>query len=295
MRKKIQIIHQGQTGNKIIQLLVAKSLQNLVPDSEILGLNIPEIGLTDDRTFSGNNISLFDAGHDFSLRKLAYYLNTQAIDVLGLRIFGARLEHFPDLNASRLEFGSFLDVRPNERVASDEVLIHIRANDVVVNPHSDYPLLPLNFYQEVCDMHNLRPVFMGQIANDLYGSTLRARFGGARIIPMSSVVEDLRLIASAENIVCSVSSFAWIAAWLSRRAQQVHMPLAGLFNPLQRPDIDLIPCDDARFHFYYFEPQEWTASSEQIAACISSAQPAKRIEAAQLQSTLLKIAQIKPI
>ena len=49
----------------------------------------------------------------------------------------------------------------------------------------------------------------------------------------------------------SVSTFAWLAAWLSK-AVQIHLPVCGLFNPMQVPDVDLLPITDPRYTFHLF-------------------------------------------
>jgi hypothetical protein len=48
-----------------------------------------------------------------------------------------------------------------------------------------------------------------------------------------------------------VSTFSWLAAWLSD-AEQIFMPLSGLLNPMQSTDVDLAPLNDPRYRFFLF-------------------------------------------
>ena len=49
----------------------------------------------------------------------------------------------------------------------------------------------------------------------------------------------------------SVSTFSWLAAWLSE-ARRIVLPVSGLFHPVQSPDIDLLPLADPRYSFVLF-------------------------------------------
>ena len=125
--------------------------------------------------------------------------------------------------------------------------------------------MPLAFYRQLIESTRLRPVFMGQIADDQYSVTLRKWFPDAEIIPSQGIMNDFSMIRSAKNIVVSVSTFSWLAAWLSDAAV-VHLPLYGIFNPMQRPDINLIPLTDSRYRFYDFPVRSWDGSPPQLQA-----------------------------
>ena len=54
-----------------------------------------------------------------------------------------------------------------------------------------------------------------------------------------------------KNIVVAISTFSWLAAWLSR-AETIILPLSGFFNPAHHREIDLLPVDDIRYRFFLF-------------------------------------------
>jgi hypothetical protein len=62
---------------------------------------------------------------------------------------------------------------------------------------------------------------------------------------------DFALMRAARHLVVSVSTFSWLAAWLSH-AETITIPLTGFYNPAQRPDVNLLPLDDPRYRFYLF-------------------------------------------
>ena len=42
------------------------------------------------------------------------------------------------------------------------------------------------------------------------------------------------------------------------------MPLLGVFNPMQRPEVDLAPLHDERYTFYGFPRLRWHGEKEQL-------------------------------
>jgi hypothetical protein len=131
------------------------------------------------------------------------------------------------------------------------LLISIRGGEVLEAPHPSYVLIPVSFYVQIVSETRLKPVFVGQLTPSPYLDELKAAFPSARYIDSQGVLADFQTIRKARNIVLSVSTFSWLAAWLSE-AEQVIMPLSGLFNPMQSTDIDLAPVSDPRFRFFLF-------------------------------------------
>ena len=87
----------------------------------------------------------------------------------------------------------------------------------------------------------------------------------------------------------SLGRLGEIAAWLSCTAQRIHVPLLGFLNPAQRIDMDLLPVNDPRYIFYFFEKEYWKATEEQIKATTSSSVQFREIdhdEAATLKSII---------
>jgi hypothetical protein len=112
-----------------------------------------------------------------------------------------------------------------------------------------YPLLPIAFYADLIEQTGLQPVFMGQLGDDPYCTALRSRFPGAIFLPTRGPLGDFETIRNSRHVVVSVSTFAWLAAWLSD-ADTIFQPLAGFFSPGQRPDIDLLALDDDRYRYF---------------------------------------------
>jgi hypothetical protein len=130
-------------------------------------------------------------------------------------------------------------------------LINIRGGDILRDAPADYTLLPIEFYAETIRETGLEPVFMGQTEPNPYMDKLRRVFPTAAILPSQGPVRDFAMMRRSRNILVSVSTFSWLAAWLSH-AERIILPLSGFYNPVQSPEMDFLPLDDPRYEFHLF-------------------------------------------
>ena len=94
--------------------------------------------------------------------------------------------------------------------------------------------------------------FSGGLGGDVgSGGGCHARFPQAEFRPSAGALADFELIRRSANIVLSVSTFSWLAAWLSA-ASLIVAPMTGFLNPFQDRDVDLVPVDDPRYRWVLF-------------------------------------------
>ena len=171
-------------------------------------------------------------------------------------MWGMRIRH---LESSLPHLRQWLDqvLEPIEvpEVTDDEILISIRLGDIATEYvfHPDYYPLPISYYQRVISESGLKPIFVGQLTPCEYLLQLSQAFPEAEFLE-PDILSSFKMIREAKNKVIAVSSFAYLAAWSGREDTTVVMPIAGLFNPMQRPDVNLMPTDDPRFSYRYFAP-----------------------------------------
>lgn len=146
--------------------------------------------------------------------------------------------------------------------SDDELVISVRLEDVLSGGHKNYFPLPVSTYRKVIDHVGKQPVFMGQIGDDPYSTFLRRTFPEARFVPSRGVMQDFNFIRNSSNIMLPISSFSWLAAWFSETAKQIFLPIAGLFHPDARADIDMIPVSDSRYKFIRTDLHRCDASLE---------------------------------
>ena len=148
------------------------------------------------------------------------------------------------------------------RVPDDCLLIHIRAGDVATLTNDKYGPLPIRYYQYLLAQTGLRPLFICEPGRTHYIDLLKATFPKAEMIGGASAIEDFEIIRSAKNVALSVSSFSWMATFLSSRVQQIHLPLAGHFDPADDLTPDFLPLNDTRYIFHHVSREAWSKRYE---------------------------------
>jgi hypothetical protein len=179
-----------------------------------------------------------------------------------------------------------LSGREVQTAGDGEILLNVRADEILKARHPDYGPIPLGFYVSVLRNTGLRPVFMGQLGEDDYSRLLRESFPEARFIASQGELGDFEAMRRARHLAISVSTFSWAAGWLSE-AESIHMPLLGFYNPDQRPDISLISQGDERYFYYGFLRRKWQATPEQVAA-LRDLTPAPVLTAAEVDDLRLR-------
>jgi len=271
----------------MIQFMIAKRLQKLVPDLAIHGYNMPlwRLSVTSPERLRIAGPEL--TGNLFDVRHVAGLMNAGWINSAHLTGFSLNMANF----GSREECSELF--RPATESGSgfgkDELVIHVRGEDILTGGHPDYGPLPVQFYARIVQQTGLRPVFLGQIQEGRYLDEIVRVFPGATIIPARDVLTDFQTMRKSKNIVLSLSSFSWLAAWFSD-ADRIHLPVFGFLNPRQRPDIACLPVDDARYSFYRLPVRKWNAGPDDQAALYDESLPIEQIAAGDVDQLLRRAA-----
>jgi hypothetical protein len=252
-RRVLVIRHRGNLANKMFQYMGALTLASLIKDCTIVNVSIPEWGIeipddTLDQLFF-DNVDLLSWD---PFRPNLLELATMANQSESIRIMMAdhlqRMEFLLDRAFYNRLFAKAVPLYydPTEM----DLVINIRAGEILSGV-AHYPLLPIAFYEDVIVRTGLNPVFVGQLDPSEYVRQLKRRFPRATFIDSLGPMADFDLIRSAKNVIVAVSTFSWLAAWLSE-AKQVILPLSGFYNPAHHREVDLLPVDDIRYRFFLF-------------------------------------------
>jgi len=185
------------------------------------------------------------------MRSLARIISNTNAGFLKLEGYCQNILNFPERKSLDVEslIPHFRDLWAGG--AEDELVISVRGGEILAGIHSDYVMIPIGFYKELIEKTGKKPVFFGQIDDNPYIADLRSQFPAASFVASRSPIEDFNFIRKSKNIVLSISTFAWMAAWLSD-ANKIYMPVCGIFNPAQHPGSMLLPLDDPRYEFILF-------------------------------------------
>ncbi len=259
------MVYGEHWANAMIAYMAAHTIKQRLGDLAYSNVHLPAWGITHPSIAEQPGEKTLALEHRFllDLRAIEREVRLSGVRRINSKCYCQRLEYFPDKDTCRTLF----QAPPQLGVAfgPEYLVCPIRGGETLRVVNGDYVQIPIGFYQDIVARTGLKPVFMGQLGQNVYTDELRARFPEAIFLPSLNPLADFQTIRRAQNIVLSVSTFAWLAAWLSE-AQLIVMPLAGLFNPDRCPTHDFIPYSEPQYSFYQFpnysavQPAELMAS-----------------------------------
>jgi hypothetical protein len=197
------------------------------------------------------------------------------------------------VNAITFRMGNFCDPALYERyfptiegpimVPDDTLLVHIRAGDVATLTHDRYGPLPVSYYQYLAKFTGMKLAFIGELEETDYIRALKKAFPASDYFEGQSPLEDFQTLRNAANVAIAVSSFSWMATFLSRRAKTIHLPLAGHFDPLAAPESDLLPRADRRVIVHRIPRSTWKMRYLDYVAPAAAYKPARRVDLVALR------------
>lgn len=263
MTARVHVRPIGNLGNQMLQYMLLQSMQTRLPGLAFDGVNMPDWGLVLPAPSAVPAQLLCLAGQHVDVPLLEQLIAGGQIRELAFAALGFRMKDLLPVERYHAAFARRAVAVPD--VARHGLLINVRGAEILADTHPDYGPVPIAFYHQLIEATGLPAVLMGQLADDPYSQALRQAFPNALVLPSQGAMADFEIIRSARHIVASVSTFSWLAAWLSD-AQTIHLPVSGIFNPDQREDIDLLPVHDPRYRFYKFPVRRWDGSPAQFDA-----------------------------
>ena len=247
---------RGNLGDRMIQHMVALSVQARAPHTRLTGALLPEggiVGAPDDGVWADWAET---APQDVDLNLIANILNGGLARRVVHRGLGQRISHFLPRWNYRDVF--YADAPELQGFDAQHLVINIGTDEMIAGQWADHVLLPVAFYRELVNQTGLIPVFTGQTDANAYTDALRQEFPDAIFLGSLGPIDDFEIVRRSANIVVAVNTLSWLAAWLSD-AQQIFLPVSGLFNPMQVPEVDLLPMMDPRYRFFLFPVNHATA------------------------------------
>jgi hypothetical protein len=264
---KVAIIHEGRFGNKVFQYLVAKQLAELLGESQVAGCHIPELGIRSPAPM-GLGRTLMCSGNRLAMEDVLHAVSRSRFD--SVIVSGNVLQYrcLPAVDTARRWLGLESVSEEAETAPMDHVVVHVRSGDIVFGAHRDYPPIPPTFYERVIVEAGMPPIFVTEPGDNYYIEHLKRQWPRARFVSNSDPMADFRFLMSARHLAVASSTFGWLAGWLGR-AEIVHLPLIGITNPSQRPDVDLIPIGDCRYRYWLFPEFRFHAKPSEILTLLS--------------------------
>ena len=235
----------------MIAYMVALKFTDMVGDCRISNISIPAWGIHHPPVASLGPTAVERREQKIDLPALAEQVLSGQIRRIEWTGFGQRMEQFLPREHYQNVFVS--PFKAPMGYGPEYIVCPVRAEDILNGPNPEYVLTPVEFYRDITDMTGLMPVFIGQTHPNPYMDRIRAAFPDAIVRqPHDDPLVDFETIRQSTNVVIGVSTYSWLAAWLSHTAENIYLAVSGLFNPMQKTDVDLLPFGDARFKFFLF-------------------------------------------
>lgn len=270
----ISISPWGNLGNKMIEYMAALALARQIGESITYNCDLAEWGISFDKELHDRLLSDgpgtlvirdIDATSVLDLANMIRSSGKQAVVFEG---FFQRLELFHDADFYKYDVFP-ADHSENIDFRDNEIVINVRAGEIL-NGVTWYPLIPVSFYRSLVDAMGFEPVFLGQLDDCAYVRAIRDAFPSARMIPSAGAMIDFNRLRHAKRICIAVSTFSWLAGWLSD-AVEIHYPLLGFLHPASfrkgrhgLGGIDLAPVNDPRYRFHLFPVISGEAETEYL-------------------------------
>ncbi len=252
----------GNMGNQMLQYMFALSVRDQAGGMEIFGHDIPFWNLRAPvpADFSPRPFVL-RGQHYIDATQVARLIRTGKVRDFDMRGLGFRMSNY----GARQRYDAVFDAGTVDAAGygPEHIVFNVRGAEILDKKHHDYGPVPLSFIDRIIETSGAKPVFMGQLGDDFYSRQLRQRYANSIFQPSRGALIDFEILRRSHQIAIAVSTFSWLAAWLSK-ARIIHVPLCGVLDPRQRPDIDLLPENDERYRFYECAPRRWTASAQDI-------------------------------
>jgi len=254
----------GGFANRMIQYMVVRSIAAEVEGCRISNVSLPEWNIDHPVVEGGPSpeTKVLVSRGDVDIAEIVRLLSSGEETRVNFKSYAQWFPNFPDLDFCRSIFPSNEEEYPG--FGPEFLVCNVRGGDILDGRFANYVLLPIKFYEELVRTTGLKLVFTGQIEDNPYCNSLRQRFPAATFHKSRGPFADFQTFRNSENLVMAVSTFSWLAAWLSR-AEMIVFPMSGILNPIQCPAVDLIPYPDGRYRFYMF-PNNYAVPLDQVKA-----------------------------
>jgi hypothetical protein len=280
IRPAVCVRYRGRLGNRLFEYAFGRALAESL-GAELVAPTIAGFPNAKSKRFALSAMRRSSAlleGHWVEPEKLAALKSTRKI------VLDGYFQRYEYVRALRPQIREWFRRGSTTPLSDDSLTIHVRSGDIwemkgslsrpVPPPHASYPALPVSYYRKIIESRPWKAAYLlCEKPDDPVARCLLDR-GDVTFVGRDPL-SDFDFLRSSRNIILSVSTFAWWAAWLSD-ASQIYFPLAGIFDPLQmerrKPQerIDLVPSSDERYHFAPLDvPSQWKGDASDLARVLS--------------------------
>ncbi|WP_234731841.1 hypothetical protein [Acidocella facilis] len=253
-RKQVWIHPHGNIGNRALQYLTAEGIARRVAGAVVTNIQLPmwQREAPAPRPPARESAGTGDDYH-LDVAGLAACLDRDEVDAICLEGYCFHVAHYP----SRATCRALLPPVPGQEAVQGfgpgQLVCSVRANEILNGEYPGYFPLPPAYYAKLQEESGLELVFYGQLGEDPYSAGLRAAFPRAQFVAGTSPGYDFEVLRRSANLALSISTFSWLAAWLSE-AQRIYVPVGGMFSPVLQVGQLYLPLEEPAFRYVLLPP-----------------------------------------
>jgi hypothetical protein len=230
--------------------LVAEGIRAYAPLAQIENVNLPEWGMESlhPEPLAATAVRTGYDRYWLDIPGLGDCLRRSVVDSIILDSYAYNIDHYPPRAVSKKLLGNAPEGGDARGFGRHHLVCSVRGAEILGAVHPDYLVLPPAYYKMLAERSGLGLIFYGQLGDDPYSESLRLAFPESQFVPGRNPQYDFDMLRRSVNIAPSISTFAWLAAWLSD-AEQVYLPVGGIFSPMQHYNQVWIPLDEPSYKF----------------------------------------------
>jgi hypothetical protein len=254
--RRVWIYPLGNIGNRALQYLAAAGIAARAPGAKIENVMLEMWGRREPAPRpepwerAGSNDHFL---YHLDVDGLGDCLARGEVDAICLESYCFHLDHYPPRAECRVLLPPAQGTEDVRGFGPGELVCSVRAAEILHYAHPDYFPLPPGYYAKLQAESGLDLVFFGQLGDDAYSQALRAAFPRARFVPGVNQNHDFEVLRRSRNVALSISTFAWLAAWLGE-AERVYLPVGGIFNPHHDPGMLFLPLAEPAYRYMLLPP-----------------------------------------
>lgn len=201
----------GRGGNNIIQIInciyysfYLNNFEKIILPKHIL-LKVNEIFNKENKQINNDNKQINN--NFFYARKL-----------------GFEIEPYKMREIAQKYLVDIVNINLDKNKNSNNLVIHIRLGDILTNPRTDYIIHPLKLYKQIIEENKYNKYIFVYEKEEFLITELKKLNNNKLIFQSSSLVNDIELLCTEQNLLISFSTFSLMIYFLSKNIKHVLIP-----------------------------------------------------------------------
>lgn len=145
-------------------------------------------------------------------------------DFFYARKLGFEIEPYKMREIAQKYLVDIVNINLDKNKNSNNLVIHIRLGDILTNPRTDYIIHPFKLYKQIIEENKYDKYIFIYEKEEFLITELKKINNNKLIFQSSSLVNDIELLCSEQNLLISFSTFSLMIYFLSKNIKHILIP-----------------------------------------------------------------------